>query len=100
MSFISKILDAFKMESTREKLNMIEEKEKKPDVLFEWEGVPDVYNEPDFQEEEGKEAEEEPRPYQYILFSDSIDMSYIIGSRQDFMRKDYTTDPLYNVSWN
>lgn len=100
MSFISKILDAFKMESTREKLNMIEEKEKKPDVLFEWEGVPDVYNEPDFQEEEGKEAEEEPRPYQYILFADSIDMSYIIGSRQDFMRKDYTTDPLYNVSWN
>ena len=36
MSFISKILDAFKMESTREKLNMIEEKEKKPDFLFEW----------------------------------------------------------------
>lgn len=100
MSFISKILDAFKLESTREKLNMIEEKEKKPDVLFEWEGLPDVYNESDFQEEEENETEEDPRPYQYILFTNSIDMSYIIGSRQDFMRKDYTTDPLYNVSWN
>lgn len=95
MGFMQKLLDAFKLESTRER-ERIEEKEKKPDVLFEWDGPPDVYNETYFREDE--KDEEEPKPYEYILFADHIDTSYLIGSRQDFMRKDYTIEPLYYVS--
>lgn len=99
MSFIKKLADVLKFGNQNKVLNVIEEKEKKPDVPFEWEGVPEIYNDPFFQEGFENE-EEESGPYQYILFSDSIDMSYILGTRRDFMRKDYTIDPLYYTSWD
>lgn len=38
--------------------------------------------------------------YEYILFSNNIDIPSIIGSRADYMRNDYTIDPRYNESWS
>lgn len=100
MTFMGKFLDMFNMEKWNQEKVMIEEKE---DNLY-WEDIwKDTVESESLSENEEipeRESEEEQKPYQYILFSESIDMSYIIGSRQDFMRKDYTTDPLYNLSWN
>lgn len=33
--------------------------------------------------------------YDYVLFADSIDTASMIGSRRDFMREDYTIEPVY-----
>lgn len=98
MTFIRKILDALNMDNWSSQ-KVIEEKEKKPEHPFEWEGVPDTPNQEENKEEEKEDCRnEEEKPYQYILFSENIDISDIIGYRQNFIRRDYTIDPLYYIS--
>lgn len=96
MTFMRKILDALNMENWSAQ-KVIEEKEKKPEHPFEWEGVPDTPNQEENEKEEYSNHEKE-KPYQYILFTERFDMSDIIGCRQDYMRRDYTIDPLYYIS--
>lgn len=92
MSIMKKILDMMNMEKRNKEQVVIEEKE---DNLY-WD---DFWKKSDDSDKNRKSRSGEgTRAYQYILFSGSIDTSYIIGSRQDFMRRDYTIDPLYYTS--
>lgn len=100
MTFMRKFLDMLNMEKKNREPIAIEEKEDNMYWDDFWKDTSDSENLSESNEDSEKEREEEQKPYQYVLFTDSIDISYILGSRQDFMRRDYTTDPLYNVSWN
>lgn len=93
MGFMQKILDVFNMDNWNNSPNMIQEKEPKPDNLF-WDEEPTDENSKNT-ENVKREKREKSEPYEYVLFSTSIDMSAIIGSRNDYMRRDYTTDPRY-----
>lgn len=100
MTFMRKFLDMLNIEKKKE-ASMIEEKEDNMYWNNFWKDTTEkesLSNYDEDTEDTEEENEEEPNPYQYILFSNSIDMSYIFGSRQDFMRKDYTIDPMYYAS--
>lgn len=104
MSFMRKIIDALNMDNWNRPSNMIEEKEEKPKNLF-WDDTSDEENFSDDNEyseeeyEEYEEREEESKQYEYVLFSNNIDIPSIIGSRNDYMRRDYTIDPRYSEYW-
>lgn len=96
MGFMQKILDVLNMENKNKASNMIEEKKEKPKNLF-WDNMPGEENFTDCREDE--EREEEPKRYEYVLFSEHrIDTNRLIGNRQDYMRWDYTIEPLYYES--
>lgn len=94
---MQKIINALNMDNWNNTSNMIEEKEKKPENIF-WDEEPkesDSFEDDDNSEDHKKES----KPYEYVLFSKyGVDTSEIIGSRQDFMRRDYTVEPIYYKS--
>lgn len=95
MNFMRKILEMLNIEKQNREPDKIEEKENNFYWNDFWKDNSEAIN---FSENKEKK-QKEPKPYQYILFSNGVDMSYILGSRQDFMRKDYTVDPLYCKSF-
>lgn len=98
MSFMKKILNVLNMSNWNESQRMIEEKEPKPKNVF-WDEEPEENNYFENNDNSQETYEEESNPYEYLLFSKyGVDTSEIIGSRQDFMRMDYTIEPIYYKS--
>lgn len=101
MSFVRKILDVLNMDNWSEQPNMIEEKEEKPEHPFEEYGIPNSQHESESKEDESEKKKTYNRyeyQYKHMLFSERLDTSEVIGTRQDFMRRDYTIDPQYYTS--
>lgn len=99
MGFMQKILDALNMDNWRKPQYTLEDKGEPPKNLF-WEDTPDIdnFSQDDAANRESEAKQEAPKRYRYVLFSEHVDTSEIIGSRQDFMRRDYTIEPLYYTS--
>lgn len=106
MTFMRKIIDAFNMDNWHKEQIRLEDKGEKPKNLF-WDEEPDssAYSDGEYARQENnffkKEntEKEKYKPYEYVLFSKSIDIPSIIGSRNDYMRRDYTIDPKYSEYW-
>lgn len=100
MNFMRKILDVLNMNNWNDSPNMIEDKGERSKNLF-WDEEPGPEN--DYHEnikEETKQEEKRSKRYEYVLFSKNIDIPTIIGSRNDYMRRDYTMDPKYSEYWS
>lgn len=96
MGFAKKILNILNMDNWYGSPKSLEDKGERSKNLF-WDEEPE--EEPVKQEKE-KKQEEPPKRYEYVLFSRNIDIPTIIGSRNDYMRRDYTMDPKYSEYWS